>query len=97
MLRVKKNDRVRIHCQGIVAEGKVDTVYDTRVYHGTLDNPVRYLIGYEPDGIEMHDEKNKRPHYWKRDDDGHVYLLELSGEWTQVYPRTCGGWTRYDE
>lgn len=102
MLRVKKNDRVRIHCGGIVAEGPVRTAYDSMVYgHASSgDGSGKEVVGYEPDGIEMSDEKSLSPNtglpgayrYWKRSDGGHVYLLKPDGEWTQVFPLVIDGW-----
>lgn len=109
MLRVKKNDRVRIHSQGITAEGPVLSAYDCEINGHTRDNPIRQLIGYEPEGIEMRDENRPRLlhglptgkmgayRYWKRGDGGHVFLLKDNGEWAQVFPHQTGGWTRYDE
>lgn len=71
MLRAKKNDRVRIHCGGIVAEGPVLSSYDTMVYDDDGDVLLLHpdddagprsavLIGYEPEGIEMRDENRPR-------------------------------------
>ena len=115
MLRVKKNDRVRIHLQGIVAEGPVRSAYDTMVYDDDGDVLLLHpdddagprsavLIGYEPEGIEMSDEKSLSPNtglsgayrYWKRGDGGHVYLLKPDGEWAQVFPHQLDGTTKYD-
>jgi hypothetical protein len=67
--------------------------------------PRAVLIGYEPEGIEMSDEKSLSPNtglsgvyrYWKRGDGGHVYLLKPNGEWAQVFPHQLDGTTRYDE
>ena len=105
MIRLKKNDRVRIHSQGIVAEGPVRSIYDSWVYADGTESGAHNIIGYEPDGIEMSDEKSRAPNtgklgayrYWKRGDGGHVYLLQPDGEWVQVFPRTFGGYNSNDE
>ena len=109
MLRVKKNDRVRIHSQGLVAEGTVRSVYDSWIYADGTESGAHNIIGYEPDGIEMSDEKSRALkagvptgklgayRYWKRGDGGHVYLLKPDGEWVQVFPRTFGGYNSNDE
>lgn len=109
MIRVKKNDRVRIHSQGLVCEGPVLSAYDTWIDGPGLRDPSSTkVIGYEPEGIEMRDENRTRLlhglptgemgryGYWKRGDGGHVYLLQDDGEWVQVFPHTMDGKTRYD-
>ena len=91
-LIVNKNDRVRItvprHTTGLmqIAEGPVLSAYGRSVYElGTEQVTNTKLIGYEPAGIEMTNDRTNEYMYWKREDGGVVEKL-VGDKYVQVYP-----------
>lgn len=91
-LRVRKGDRVKITVTHrdtglpFTAEGPVLSAYDRYVYKaGTKVGVNENIVGYQPAGIEMTDERTNTYRYWKAGDGGTVRKI-VDTEYIQVYP-----------
>ena len=91
-LRVEKGDRVKITVTHrdtgmfFTAEGPVLSAYDKYVYKvGTEVGVNKNIVGYQPAGIEITDERTNEYRYWKAGDGGIVEKL-VDTEYIQVYP-----------